>query len=234
MNSEFRQYNNVIFDAYSNLIKTQDLVTKKTENFIGIFRQNNLDVKTVLHMGFGPIAIGLKDAGYDVSVIDTDIYSDGIHEFKQVDLSQRYDAVIAPDEYFTFSRDEEEQRKIIASVCDLTKHILITTLADFKNANNNDKEFSDPQSYRTKNGSSIYLEKHRFMGKNTWATKVYKINELDELQVYGPFTRNMLFFKQLARFCNDAGGTDFLFQKNIMYKGMIKKNYEHVIAIKFN
>jgi len=42
-----------------------------------------------------------------------------------------------------------------------------------------------------------------------------------------------MFFKQLAKFSIDAGAVNFLVHKNLMYKSLIKKNYEHVVSIQF-
>jgi hypothetical protein len=54
-----------------------------------------------------------------------------------------------------------------------------------------------------------------------------------EMQKHGPFQRRTMFFKQMAKYTKDAGAVDFMVHKNLMYKSLIKKNYEHVISIKF-
>ena len=43
-----------------------------------------------------------------------------------------------------------------------------------------------------------------------------------------------MFFKQLAKFVYDAGAANFTVHKNLMYKSLIKKNYEHVISVQFD
>ena len=50
-------------------------------------------------------------------------------------------------------------------------------------------------------------------------------------QSYGPFARRNMFFKQLAKFSIDAGAKEFHVHKDLMYKSLIRKNYEHVISI---
>jgi hypothetical protein len=50
----------------------------------------------------------------------------------------------------------------------------------------------------------------------------------------GLYSRRTLYFKQLAKFCKDYGAADFLVHKNLMYKSLIKKNYEHVISVRFD
>ena len=49
----------------------------------------------------------------------------------------------------------------------------------------------------------------------------------------GPYNRRSMFFKQMAKFSIDAGAKEFYVHKNLMYKSLIKKNYEHVISISF-
>ena len=51
--------------------------------------------------------------------------------------------------------------------------------------------------------------------------------------VSGPFDRRSMFFKQMAKFSIDAGAKEFYVHKNLMYKSLIRKNYEHVISISF-
>jgi len=43
-----------------------------------------------------------------------------------------------------------------------------------------------------------------------------------------------MYFKQLAKFSLDNGASNFIVHKNLMYKGLVKKNYEHVISITFD
>jgi hypothetical protein len=43
-----------------------------------------------------------------------------------------------------------------------------------------------------------------------------------------------MYFKQLAKFSTDAGAGGFSVHKNLMYKGLTSKGYEHVITIKFD
>lgn len=232
MNENFRIYNNAVSTAFTSLVKTDDLIARKTESFLKILKTK--EIKTVLHCGFGPVAIGLVKEGYDVSLMDNTMVPIEYNDlFSDPDFNKRYDAVIALDEYLTFANDEEEQKKLIINTCDLTKDLLIVTLSDFKNMPDNNKEFSEPQGYKTKDGYRTYLEKNT-RGRNFYTTKIYEIDEKDELTVYGPMNRRMLFFKQLARQAEDNKSLSFNFQKNLMYKGMLKKNYEHIIAINFS
>ena len=82
--------------------------------------------------------------------------------------------------------------------------------------------------------SKIFLEYHDYdyNDKNAWKTTVHEMTGLDS-KVTGPFARRSMYFKQMAKFSIDAGAKEFYVHKNLMYKSLIKKNYEHVISISF-
>ena len=226
MNENYKRYNDTVSSAFSELVRKDELVVKKTQNITSLLADN---AKTVLHFGFGPVAVGLAAAGYTVHIADaTDTQG-----FASFNPDQRYDAVIALDEYFTFAASEDEQNKLIDTAFDLTKKMLITSLSDYKNMSENHREFSDPQSYKTINGTVAYLERHIKKSRNSWQTKIHKILETDECITTGPFERRSLYFKQLARHAEDFGSKQFEFQKSMMYKGMLRKSYEHIIMIRF-
>jgi hypothetical protein len=51
--------------------------------------------------------------------------------------------------------------------------------------------------------------------------------------VLGPSERRTMYFKQLAKYSSDLGGTNYVIQKNMLYRGFFKKNYEHIITVRF-
>lgn len=233
MNYEFQNYNKTVTSAFNELLRRDELVSKKTSNLLRILQDQ--DVATVLHYGYGPTALGLAQHGYQVSLADhASVPADEQLLFQHIDNKLTYDAVVAVDEYFTFATSDENQQELINAAFDLTGKILITTVSDYKNMSENHREFSDPQSYKTQNGQVVYLERNIRAGRNSWQTKIHKILDTDECITTGPFERRSLFFKQLARMGDDAGATSFNFQKSMMYKGMLKKSYEHIISINFN
>ena len=141
---------------------------------------------------------------------------------------------MATDEYFTFARTEEEQQAKIQLACNLAKTAIITTLRDYKNQDFRDREFSQPLAVHAHDDTKLYLEyhHHEYTDKNAWTTTVYEMHGHNAL-TYGPFARRSMFFKQMANFSISAGAKNFYVHKNLMYKSLIKKNYEHVISISF-
>jgi hypothetical protein len=112
---------------------------------------------------------------------------------------------------------------------------VITTCKDYKNQEFKDREFSIPALIRNSQRTDIFLEfhDHDINDRNSWKTLVYQISN-QTLTASDPFARRAMFFKQLAKFSHDAGATGFNVHKNLMYKSLIKKNYEHVISIRFD
>ena len=84
------------------------------------------------------------------------------------------------------------------------------------------------------NDTKLFLEYHHydFADRNSWSTTVYEMHGANAATT-GPFARRSMFFKQMAKFSIDAGAKSFYVHKNLMYKSLIKKNYEHVISISF-
>jgi len=157
----------------------------------------------------------------------------------EADLSnykKSFDCVIAMDEYFTFADSDQAQQIAIARICNLATAFVISTVRDYKNQDFKDREFSSPALVRSGSTSKIFLESHDWDMKDRtrWNTMVYEIDQpSDAMKSYGVFERRTMFFKQLAKFSMDAGAVNFLVHKNLMYKSLIKKNYEHVVSIQF-
>jgi hypothetical protein len=148
---------------------------------------------------------------------------------------KQFDWVVAADEYFTFADSDLDQKNKVVEICNLAREYVITTCKDYKNQDFKDREFSVPALIRNTEKNRVYLEFHDYdlQDRNKWNTKVFEINE-DQLVHSGPFNRRAMFFKQLAKFSSDAGAVGFSVHKNLMYKSLIKKNYEHVISIQFD
>jgi hypothetical protein len=167
----------------------------------------------------------LNELGIKYTYID----QDDLGQYKK-----QFDWVIAVDEYFTFAKSEEEQLASIQELSNLTRKALITTLRDYKNQDFKDREFSQPLAIHKGNQSKLFLEYHayEYTDKNAWKTTVYEL-EGNNCMVHGPYSRRNMFFKQMAKFSIDFGAKEFYVHKNLMYKSLIKKNYEHVISISF-
>jgi hypothetical protein len=217
-------------------------VAKKQEIIDAVIKHHGKQPDNVLYYGFSPLML-VKANNTSISVTGL---SDNIKNWldqqgikytyiADADLQQhkkQFDWVVAGEECFTFAGTEDQQRNNIEQLVGLAKHVVLTTLRDYKNQDFKDREFSQPLAVRNGKDSKIFLEyhDHDYNDKNAWNTTVYEMQG-NKVTTYGPFARRNMFFKQMAKFSIDAGAKEFYVHKNLMYKSLIKKNYEHVISI---
>lgn len=238
----FVDYSDIGFQAFELSLKQGETIARKQEVITQVLQHYRARAETVLFIGFNPAALGMKNSSiYFTQVTPAAqawLETQGSFTFLDWDDAvgnhEKFDLVVAADEFLTFAENELEQQQNISKLCGLSRGIVITTLRDYKNLDFKDREFSTPALVRTENGSRIFLEHHEHdaTDRNAWQRTVYEI-ENRGLKTYGRFQCRNMFFKQCAKFSFDAGARDFLVHNNIMYKGITKKNYEHVISMRF-
>lgn len=239
----FADYTDAVLSALTFNPRFDDVVARKQEILDGVYRTENLEPTTILFVGFNPAILSCQAKTVAVTEI-----SDSAQAFLKsknvkftyinpVDLpkhQKQFQCVVAMDEYFTFADSDQAQQDKIAKICNLATAFVVSTIRDYKNQDYKDREFSQPVSVRNGKDTRIFLENHDWDSKDRtlWDTMIYEI-EGSSLKTYGIFDRRTMFFKQLAKFSMDAGAVNFLVHKNLMYKSLIKKNYEHVVSIQF-
>ena len=240
----FESYTDSILRAFRSHPKPADVVKRKQEILSGVSGYHNFTPDSVLYVGFNPAILAETADTIAVTYISKQaqefLHENGI-KFTYIapeKLSQhqrKFESVIALDEYFTFADSDQAQRDRVVEICQLATEYVITTCKDYKNQEFKDREFSIPALIRAGQSSTVYLEfhDHSLQDRNSWKTQVYEIAGT-QLNASGPFDRRAMFFKQLAKFSADAGAVGFSVHKNLMYKSLIKKNYEHVISIRFD
>lgn len=232
-------YWNLINEIGSYNDKWADIVTTKTDILDGLIRNIDPTAKAVLFTSFNPIALELSN-NYDVSVICDKSFSSSfdftnIKRFSKVEeLSQKYDVVIALDEYFTYADSEDQQRHLLDQLVPYIDGWLITTLQDYKNFAPHKKNQIDALGI---NGEHNYIVLENSIAdrtdKQVWDHYFYCIRDHLDLMTIGPIKRRTMYFKQLAKYSSDAGSKQYVIQKNLLYKGFFSKNFEHIITVKF-
>lgn len=239
MSTSFEKYNDVLLDAFKNNSRSHEIITKKKEILSELFDYHGIDIKHILFVGFNPGILDCRQ--YQISVTQVsqeaqDFLTKAGVNFKVIDLNteHKFDVIIATDEYFTFAETDQDQKDLVENLSRSCRNFIITTLKDYKNQDFKEREFSYPVVVKDDSGKRIYLEHYEFdnQDRNLSFGTNYIIAD-DGLTLIGPFARRNMFFKQLARFSLDCGASNFLVHKNLMHKSIIKKNYEHIITIKF-
>lgn len=243
MTQSYKTYTEISARALEFNPRSQEVIAKKQEIVSAISQHHGKTPTSILFYGFSPLMLastcknifitGLTD-NIKKFIDTTSIKYTYIPDQEIGQYNKKFDWVVATDEYFTFAATEEQQRASVTLLSSLAKDVIVTTLRDYKNQDFRDREFSQPLAVRNGRDSKLFLEYHDYdyNDKNSWATKVYEMSGTDVTH-YGPFNRRSMFFKQMAKFSIDAGAREFYVHKNLMYKSLIKKNYEHVISITF-
>lgn len=240
----FERYTDCLLRAFQSHQKHGEIVKRKQEILKGVAEFHNFTPNSILYVGFNPAILAETADTIAVTNISQEacdfLHENGIKfdyiDYQNLDkITKKFDVVIALDEYFTFAQTDQEQRTMVEKLSKLASEYMITTCKDYKNQEFKDKEFSIPALIRSKTSNNIYLEfhDHDVYDRNSWKTMVYEIAG-NKMNTGLPFDRRALFFKQLAKFTTDAGAEGFTVHKNLMYKSLIKKNYEHVISIRFD
>ena len=239
----FLEYSDIGFRAFVFSSKQQEIIQRKNGILKSVYDHHRIMPRSVLFVGFNPAI--LECTADQISVADLSPEADAWLQAQGVEYTavssddfgnyyKAFDAVIAVEELFTFAESENNQKAQFDQICNTAAQIVITTLRDYKNQEFKDREFSQPAVIKNDDETRILLEYHEYdiADRNAWARTVYEITG-DNLEVNGQFLCRHMFFKQCAKFGYDAGAKDFVIHKNLMYKSLIKKNYEHVISIKF-
>ena len=243
MSQDFASYTESSVNALKFNPKSQEVIERKREILTSISQHYGNNPVSILFYGFSPLMLASTCKQISVTGINPEIKkfldSTGVKYVyvEENDLGnyrKQFDWVIAADEYFTFAETEQEQLDKIKVVSNLAKNVIVTTLRDYKNQDFRDREFSQPLAVHDHKDTKLFLEYHHYdyNDKNAWTTTVYEMQDKNTV-VTGPFDRRSMFFKQMAKFSIDAGAREFYVHKNLMYKSLIKKNYEHVISISF-
>jgi hypothetical protein len=239
----FLEYSDIGFRAFVFSIKQQEIINRKHSIVQSVYDYHKVVPHTVLFIGFNPAILACKAQKVYVAELsseaDTWLQNQGV-EYTSIstdDLGNyhdQFDAIVAMEEAFTFADSEEVQKSTFDMICKAARGVVITTLRDYKNQEFKDREFSIPAVIKNDNETRLLVEYHDYdvADRNSWTRSVYEITGNDLRSNLGFLCRHM-FFKQCAKFGYDAGARDFVIHKNLMYKSLIKKNYEHVISIKF-
>lgn len=243
MQSTFATYTEMSLGALQYNPKSHDVIGRKKEILETVENHHGRKPGSMLFYGFNPLILLTGCENITITEVndatkkyleDKGVKYTYIDEKDLEQHSKSFDWVLACDEYFTFANSEDHQLGKVQKLSELAKELLVTTFRDYKNQDFRDREFSHPLAVRRDGNSKVFLEHHNHTAhdRNAWETMIYEMNG-QEVSTDGPHNRRSMFFKQMAKFSLDAGGKNFYVHKNLMYKSLIKKNYEHVISISY-
>ena len=155
-----------------------------------------------------------------------------LNEF--VEEGATFDVVIAPDDYFTYLETEEDQIIACEQLCEITTQMIVVTTRDYKNLPQQQRQFDEPLAFEYETGKDVVLFQRRKwdrLDRQAWKNYFYAITE-EGTHILGPTNRRTIYFKQLAKYMHDCGVKEYKIQRNLLYKPLFAKYYEHIITIK--
>ena len=235
---QYISYTNANFTAFVEFQRTAELIARKKAILDQLLAEKNLNPISYLFVGFNPWIFGI-DRGKSITLVVHDAAQREWFSTNRKDIvlcdsipvDTKYNAVIATDEIMSFILDDRDQQQLCRDLISVCSGIVITTMRDYKNMDPRDREFSYPIAIKTNNNDTVvYLEHHQQHNSFQWTCFLYKLSQ-QQSSLMDSYDRRAVYFRQMAKFFTDAGGKDFYMHKNLWYKNLIKKNFEHLISI---
>ena len=187
-----------------------------------IFLELNHTPKNIINLGYPSAAsISLEHSGLSVDYEPT----------------KKYDTVLALDEYFTYADSEQSQKKLIDDAAKLLTPggILLASMRDYRNNPVHKRNLGDSSYININSTHYVVVEINRpdTIGNQSWHQTNFVIENDDAATAYELGNRRTLYFKQLAKYCNDAGCKQFGVLKEHFWKSPWRRSMEHIAWSKF-
>lgn len=145
---------------------------------------------------------------------------------------QKFDLIIAVDEMLTREEDEIAQRKHIMQLLSLlaSQGVLLSSLRDYRNQNWHRKPLGDSCLNLLQDNKLVTTEVNEINDhdKQLWRQQVYAIANDKDFVCLDIGMRRTLYFKQLAKYCLDAGIIDFGVLKDVYWRSHLRRTPEHI------
>lgn len=150
---------------------------------------------------------------------------------------KKYDTVLALDEYFTYADSEQEQKKIINDAARLLSPggILLASMRDYRNNPVHKRNLGDSSYININSTHYVVVEINRPNPVNNqeWHQTNFVIENDNAATAYELGNRRTLYFKQLAKYCNDVGCKQFGVLKEQFWKSPWRRSMEHIAWSRF-
>jgi len=189
-----------------------------------IFHELNHVPRDVLSCGWkSSAAISLEKLGISVDY--------------EAEPGKRYDTILALDEYFTYFPTEDSQRDEIMNIASLVSNngIMISSVRDYRNNPVHKRHLGDTSHININNENYVLVEINTTDTQNnqSWSQVNFVIQNGTGATAYEIGDRRTLYFKQLAKYCKDAGSKQFGVIKETFWKAPWKRTTEHITWTRF-
>lgn len=214
------------FDAFIDEIwqnhQTRTTATNRVQKqFSQIFNELGHTPKNAINLGYR------NSAGFALQA----------DEFYEADNNKKYDTVLALDEYFTYASDEETQKQLVNSAIKMLKPggMLLTSMRDYRNNPVHKRNLGDSSYININNTHHIIVEVNspNSADSQVWKQTNFVIKNDDAATAYELGNRRTIYFKQLAKYCNDANSKQFGVLRENFWRSPWKRSTEHIAWAKF-
>lgn len=206
---------------YSNTAQRQYHLDKAKDILSSIQNRLGWTNGTILALGRSWLSEHLIELGHQV-IFPNELAS-----------NSRFSIILAMDEILTKEEHEQDQRKHITQLVELLDKdgLLIASLRDFKNSNFHRRPLGDSCSNVIDHHKIVTLEVNDLShsDKQSWIQKLYVTVNDNEFTCLNLGKRRTLYFKQLAKYCLDAGAPEFGVIKDTFWRNHLRRSPEHIV-----
>ena len=151
----------------------------------------------------------------------------------QLDLSERFDLILAMDEVLTRESDEQSQKRLISQITSLLAPggVMLATLRDYRNSNCHRRPLGD-NTFSQLGKDRIVITEVNDLDQNDkqhWNQKLHVVINDREFTCIEAGPRRTLYFKQLAKYCSDADLEKFGVFKELFWRSHLRRAPEHLV-----
>jgi hypothetical protein len=217
-------FENFVDEVWSDASISNLAIRRANKQLSQILLELNHTPVNVLNLGTENAAsLSLKQNGV---LVDADSHNNGT-----------YDTILALDEFFTYSENEAEQKQLIEDSVKLLNPggILLASIRDYRNNPIHKRNLGDSSYININNVHYVVVEINTPDDYNNqmWQQTNFIIESNDKATAYELGNRRTLYFKQLAKYCNDAGCKQFGVLKEQFWKSPWRRSMEHIAWSRF-
>ena len=176
----------------------------------------------ILSLSRSWLSIELESSGNNVKVLPT-----------AIDPNERFSMILAVDELLTRESDEANQKRIISQLFSMLEPggILLASLRDYKNTNCHRRPLGDSTFSLIGKDHYVITEVNELdiNDKQRWYQKFHVVKNDIDFCCLEVGARRTLYFKQLAKYCADAGAPEFGMISDGYWRNHLRRTPEHMV-----
>lgn len=196
---------------------------KAQQVIMAAFKELSHQPKEILSVNENWATLFLKEQGLSVTLLS------------EANPNKKYDTILGLDETMCRFSSENAQKQAINNLLAYLspKGMMLISLRDYRNGNFHRRPLGDTVLNEIDGEEYVTVEvnSHNNPDKQAWNQKMYFIQNHQDLQVIQCGDRRTLYFKQLAKYSSDFGGTRFGIFKEIFWRGTWRRTPEHLAWI---